>query len=74
MTSGAPDRAATRRHLLIIGVANYQPGWGQIGPAVEAEVEKARSLFLDVLKFEPTTVHRITDTTETGIKQGVAAE
>lgn len=61
-----------KHHLLIIGVAEYQPGWGVIRDGVEAEVVKAKSLFIDLLKFEPATFSRVSDTTEKGIKDQTA--
>jgi Caspase domain len=61
-----------KHHLLIIGVAKYQPGWGKIQDGVEVEVEKARSLFLNLLTFEQSTFVRVTDTTQIGIKNQIA--
>lgn len=72
MTGLLPDTHAVRCHLLIVGVANYKLGWGEIRDGVEAEVAKAESLFLDLLKFERSTFARISDTTQHGILEGIS--
>ena len=72
MTSSFQDTNLVRRHLLIIGVGQYKPKWGSIKDGVEAEVKKARALFLDLLKFESSTFKTVSDTTQEGIKKQVS--
>jgi len=68
---GEADRI--RRHLLIVGVADYRPGWDDIRDGVLAETAKAESLFLDTFGYERETFRRIADTTRTGISDGIAS-
>ena len=73
MTPAAPAPAGPRRHLLLIGVARYAEGWGDIAAEVEAEIARARALFLEAFRYDPATVERVADTTLTGVRNGVAA-
>ncbi|MFN8647680.1 MAG: ATP-binding protein [Gemmatimonadales bacterium] len=73
MTTPAPPAAGPRRHLLLIGVAHYPEGWGDIAAEVEAEIARARALFLDEFRYEPATLERVADTTQAGVRNGIAA-
>ena len=73
MTPAAAAPAGPRRHLLLIGVARYAEGWGDIAAEVEAEIARARALFLEAFRYDPATVERVADTTLTGVRNGVAA-
>jgi hypothetical protein len=65
--------AGPRRHLLLIGVARYAEGWGDIAAGVEAEVARARTLFQDEFRYEAATLERVADTTLAGVRNGIAA-
>ncbi len=72
MTLPSPPGAGPRRHLLLIGVAQYPDGWGEIAAAVEAEIARARALFIDEFRYEPATLKRVADTTLAGLRNGIA--
>ena len=66
------DPESIRRHLLIVGVTEYQPGWAEIRDGVEAELELAEKLFLGPFGYDRRTFRRLVDTTQTAIKNGIA--
>lgn len=52
MTHLTPSAEEPRRHALIIGVAHYAEGWGDIAAGVGSEMGIAQNLFKHTLAFE----------------------
>src|SRR5579859_729832 len=68
LITAPPDK--TRRHVLLIGTTEYLPGWPDISAGVRAELDRAKLLFGDELRYD--TCNELLNPTSSTLKKEVA--